>query len=163
MANPSFDIVSQVDLQEVNNAVDQAKREILNRYDFKGVTADLALDKEKMTIHLDAQDEMTLKKVIDVLLTKLLKRNVPVKSMIYGKTEPTGKILKKDLTVQQGISKENAKKVVQLIKKSKLKVQAQIMDEQIRVSGKSKDDLQQVMKILRDEDLDFDVQFTNYR
>lgn len=163
MANSSFDIVSQVDLQEVTNAVDQAKREIANRYDFKGKTSEITLDKQAPAIHLVADDEMTLNQVIDVLLTKILKRSVPVKSMVYGKTEQSGKVVKKEIQVQQGISKENCKKVVQFIKKTKLKVQAQIMDEQVRVSGKNKDDLQNVIRQVKAHDFEFDMQFINYR
>lgn len=163
MANASFDIVSQVELQEINNAVEQTKREIQSRYDFKGVTGEVSLDKQKMALHLVADDEMTLNKVIDVLLTKLLKRSVPVKSMVYGKTEHSGKVVKKEIQVQQGISKENCKKVVQFIKKTKIKVQAQIMDEQIRVSGKNRDDLQSVIQQIKEQDFPFDMQFVNYR
>ncbi|MBF0277682.1 MAG: YajQ family cyclic di-GMP-binding protein [SAR324 cluster bacterium] len=163
MANPSFDIVSQVDLQEVTNAVDQAKREIQNRYDFKGTTSEISIDKTALSIRLVADDEMTLDKIIDVLLTKLLKRAVPVKSMVYGSTEHSGKVVRKDISIQQGISKDNCKKITQFIKKTNLKVQAQIMDEQVRVSGKKKDDLQSVMAQLKDEDFEFDIQFVNYR
>ena len=163
MANSSFDIVSQVDLQEVTNAVDQAKREIQNRYDFKGVTREISIDKTIPAIRLVADDEMTLNKIIDVLLTKLLKRSVPVKSMVYGKTEYSGKVVRKDISIQQGISKDNCRKVVQFIKKTKWKVQSQIMDEQIRISGKNKDHLQSVIKDLKEQDFEFDMQFTNYR
>ncbi len=163
MANPSFDIVSQVELQEINNAVDQAKRETQSRYDFKGLTCDISIDKAIPSIRLVADDEMTLNKIIDVLLTKLLKRSVPVKSMIYGTTEHSGKVVRKEISIQQGISKDNCKKVVQFIKKTNLKVQAQIMDEQIRVSGKKKDDLQNVMAQLKAQEFEFDIQFINYR
>ena len=163
MANASFDIVSQVEIQEVNNAVEQAKREIQSRYDFKGVRAEIAVDKQAPALQLVADDEMTLNKMMDVLLTKLLKRSVPVKSMLYGKTEPSGKVVKKAIQVQQGISKENCKQVVQFIKKTKLKVQAQIMEEQIRVSGKNKDDLQALIQQLKAQDFQFDMQFVNYR
>ena len=163
MANSSFDIVSEVDIQEVSNAVEQTKQEIQNRYDFKNVKREVTFDKSVPAIRLEAEDEMTLNKVIDVLLTKMIKRSIPTKSMIYGKTEPTGKIVKKEVTIQQGISKENCKKVLQLIKKTNLKVQAQIMDEQIRVSSKSRDNLQSVMQEIKSQEFDFDVQFINYR
>ena len=99
----SFDVVCQVDLQEVTNAVDQAKREITNRYDFRGSTAEIDLDKEEPSLQLTAEDEYKLQAVTDILLTKMLKRNVPVKSLVYGKTEPTGKVLKKKISIQQEI------------------------------------------------------------
>ena len=100
---------------------------------------------------------------IDILLTKLIKRSVPVKSLIYGKTEPSGKVLKKEITIQQGLSKEQCKKINLYIKSTKLKVQAQVQSDSVRVSGKKKDDLQTLMKNIKDQSFDFDVQFTNYR
>ncbi|MBF0350319.1 MAG: YajQ family cyclic di-GMP-binding protein [SAR324 cluster bacterium] len=163
MSSCSFDIVCEVNLQELDNGVNQAKREIETRYDFKGSHCEIELDKEKSSVLLTADDDMKMKMVIDILLTKLIKRSVPVKSIVYGKTEPTGRLLKKTLTVQQGLSKEQCKKITTCIKDSKLKVQAQVMGEQVRVTGKSKDDLQQIMGLLKGMELDFDLQFTNYR
>ena len=158
----SFDIVSKVDMQEATNAVHQAQKEIENRFDLKGTGSELTLEKE--TISMKAPDEMKLKNVLDILESKLVKRNISLKSLEYGKIESSlGGAVKQVVTLKQGISKENAKKITNLIKEKKLKVQAQIQDDQVRVSGKSKDDLQAVMQALRGADLDLDLQFINYR
>ena len=159
----SFDIVCQVDFQEVTNAVDQARREIGNRYDFKGSNCAIDLDNQKGELLITAEDEYKMETVIDILLTRLLKRSVPVKSLVYGKTVPSGKVLKKNIDIQQGLSKDQCKELNVLIKETKLKVQSQGQGDSVRVNGKKKDDLQQLMKILKDKDLSFDVQFTNYR
>ena len=159
----SFDIVCQVDFQEVTNAVDQARREIGNRYDFKGSNSAIDLDNQKGELLITADDEYKMETVIDILLTRLLKRSVPVKSLVYGKTVPSGKVLKKNIDIQQGLSKDQCKELNVLIKETKLKVQSQGQGDSVRVNGKKKDDLQQLMKILKDKDLSFDVQFTNYR
>ena len=159
----SFDIVCQVDFQEVTNAVDQARREIGNRYDFKGSNCAINLDNQKGELLITADDEYKMETVIDILLTRLLKRSVPVKSLVYGKTVPSGKVLKKNIDIQQGLSKDQCKELNVLIKETKLKVQSQGQGDSVRVNGKKKDDLQQLMKILKDKDLSFDVQFTNYR
>ena len=157
----SFDIVCQVDFQEVTNAVDQARREIGNRYDFKGSNCVIDLDNQKGELLITAADEYKMETVIDILLTRLLKRSVPVKSLVYGKTIPSGKVLKKNIDIQQGLSKEQCKEVNLLIKNTKLKVQSQSQGDSVRVNGKKKDDLQQVMKVLKDKALSFDIQFTN--
>ena len=159
----SFDIVCEVNMQEVTNGVDQARREIGTRYDFRGSNCEISLDKIKPSLLITADDEFKMQTTIDILLTKLIKRSVPVKSLIYGKTEPSGKVLKKEITVQQGLSKEQCKKINLFIKSSQLKVQAQVQSDSVRVSGKKKDDLQTLMKKIKDQDFDFDVQFTNYR
>ena len=159
----SFDIVCQVDFQEVTNAVDQARREIGNRYDFKGSNCAIDLDNQKGELLITADDEYKMETVIDILLTRLLKRSVPVKSLVYGKTVPSGKVLKKNIDIQQGLSKDQCKELNVLIKETKLKVQSQGQGDSVRVNGKKKDDLQQLMKILKDKDLSFDVQFANYR
>ena len=159
----SFDIVCQVDFQEVTNAVDQARREIGNRYDFKGSNCAIDLDNQKGELLITADDEYKMETVIDILLTRLLKRSVPVKSLVYGKTIPSGKVLKKNIDIQQGLSKDQCKELNVLIKETKLKVQSQGQGDSVRVNGKKKDDLQQLMKILKDKNLSFDVQFTNYR
>ena len=159
----SFDIVCQVDFQEVTNAVDQARREIGNRYDFKGSNCAIDLDNQKGELLITADDEYKMETVIDILLTRLLKRSVPVKSLVYGKTVPSGKVLKKNIDIQQGLSKDQCKELNVFIKETKLKVQSQSQGDSVRVNGKKKDDLQQLMKILKDKDLSFDVQFTNYR
>ena len=159
----SFDVVCQVDFQEVTNAVDQARREIGNRYDFKESNCAIDLDNQKGELLITADDEYKMETVIDILLTRLLKRSVPVKSLVYGKTVPSGKVLKKNIDIQQGLSKDQCKELNVLIKETKLKVQSQSQGDSVRVNGKKKDDLQQLMKILKDKDLSFDVQFTNYR
>ena len=159
----SFDIVCEVNMQEVTNGVDQARREIGNRYDFRGSNCEISLDKIKPSLLITADDEFKMQTTIDILLTKLIKRSVPVKSLIYGKTEPSGKVLKKEITVQQGLSKEQCKKINLFIKSIKLKAQAQVQSDSVRVSGKKKDDLQTLMKNIKDQSFDFDVQFTNYR
>ena len=159
----SFDIVCEVNMQEVTNGVDQARREIGNRYDFRGSNCEISLDKIKPSLLITADDEFKMQTTIDILLTKLIKRSVPVKSLIYGKTEPSGKVLKKEMTVQQGFSKEQCKKINLFIKSTKLKIQAQVQSDSVRVSCKKKDDLQTLMKKIKDQDFDFDVQFTNYR
>ena len=159
----SFDIVCEVNMQEVTNGVDQARREIGNRYDFRGSNCEISLDKNKPSLLITADDEFKMQTTIDILLTKLIKRSVPVKSLIYGKTEPSGKVLKKEITIQQGLSKEQCKKINLYIKSTKLKVQTQVQSDSVRVSGKKKDDLQTLMKNIKDQSLDFDVQFTNYR
>jgi uncharacterized protein YajQ (UPF0234 family) len=161
---PSFDIVSEVNMQEVDNAVNQARKEIGQRYDFKGSKSSIELNSKEHTITLVSDDEFRLKSVIDVLQGKLIKRGVPVKALDYGTVEPSaGSTVRQILRLRVGLSKEDARLLVSKIKDTKLKVQAQIMDDQVRVSGKSKDDLQSVMGMLREADLKFAVQFTNYR
>jgi uncharacterized protein YajQ (UPF0234 family) len=158
----SFDIVCKIDMQEVTNALDQAKREIETRYDLKGTRNEVAL--EKTDINLSAMDDMKLKAVVDIVQSKLHKRGVPLKALTYGKVETgTGGILRQKIGLQQGIPIEKAKEIVRLIKDSKIKVQASIQEDQVRVSGKSLDDLQRVMGLVREKDLGIAVQFTNRR
>jgi uncharacterized protein YajQ (UPF0234 family) len=160
----SFDIVSDVDLQEVDNAVNQARKEIAQRYDFKGSKSAIDLNVKEKMITLLSDDDFKIRSVLDVLQSKLIKRNVPVKALTYSAVEPaSGGTVRQQITLQVGIDKENAKRIVKMIKETRLKVQAQIMDDQVRVSGRVKDDLQSVMTMLRQADLDFAVQFTNYR
>jgi uncharacterized protein YajQ (UPF0234 family) len=160
----SFDIVSEVNLQEVDNAINQARKEIGQRYDFKGSRSSIELNQKEKTITLVSDDDFKLKSVVDILQTKLIKRGVPIKALDYGSVLPAANTtVRQTITLRVGIDKENAKLIVKMIKDTKLRVQAQIMDDQIRVSGKSKDDLQSVMKMLREADLAFATQFTNYR
>ncbi len=160
----SFDIVSEIDLQEADNAVNQALKEIQQRYDFKGSNSTIELDKKTNSILVDSDNEYRLKQVVDVLESKLIKRGIGLKALTYGDVEPGTKgTARQKITLQSGIDKENAKKVTKLIKDAGLKVQAQIQDEQVRVTGKSKDDLQEVIALLREADLSFDMQFVNYR
>jgi uncharacterized protein YajQ (UPF0234 family) len=160
----SFDVVSDVNLQEVDNAVNQARKEIAQRYDFKGSRSTIDLELKEKRLILLSEDDFRLKAVIDILQNKLIKRGVPVKALAYGTVEPAASgMARQVITLRVGIDKENAKRIVKMIKDSKKKVQTQIMDDQLRVSGKAKDDLQDVMKMLREAPLEFAIQFTNYR
>jgi cyclic-di-GMP-binding protein len=161
-ADNSFDIACKVDMQEVTNAVDQARREVDTRYDLKGTKNEIK--QEKTDLVITSADEMKLKAVVDILQSKLHKRGVPLKALTYGAVEPAaGSTFRQKIGLQQGIPIEKAKEIVRLIKDSKLKVQASIQEDQVRVSGKSKDDLQRVMALVREKDLGIAVQFTNYR
>ncbi|GEN32843.1 YajQ family cyclic di-GMP-binding protein [Aneurinibacillus danicus] len=158
----SFDIVSKVDLAEVTNAVNQAMKEIENRYDFKGSKSNITLEKEELVIVSD--DEFKLEQVKDVLNGKLIKRGISLKSINYGKVEPaSGGTVRQRGKIAQGIDADNAKKINKLIKDTKLKVKSQVQDDQVRVSGKSRDDLQQVIAMLKAADLPLDLQFINFR
>ncbi len=160
----SFDIVSEVNLQEVDNALNQARKEITQRYDFKGINTTLDFSEKEKTITLTTGDEFHLKSAIDILQTKLIKRGVHIKALKYGPVEnAAGGAVRQVLTLRVGIDKEDAKGIVKMIKDSKLRVQAQIMDDQVRVSGKDKDDLQKVIKMVNDANLPFATQFANYR
>ncbi|MBS4210655.1 YajQ family cyclic di-GMP-binding protein [Bacillus sp. FJAT-50079] len=158
----SFDIVSKVDLSEVTNAISIAMKEIKTRYDFKGSSSDITLENGELVLISD--DEFKLSQLKDVLISKLIKRNVPVKNLDYGKLENafSGNVRQRAKLVQ-GIDKENAKKINAIIKNSGLKVKSQVQDEQVRVTGKNRDDLQQVISAIRAADLSIDVQFVNYR
>jgi len=161
-ADNSFDIVCKVDMQEVTNAVDQARREVDTRYDLKGSKNEIKLEKTDLLIA--SADEMKLKAVVDILQSKLHKRGVPLKALTYGDVEPAaGSTFKQKIGLQQGIPIEKAKEIVRMIKDAKIKVQASIQEDQVRVTGKSKDDLQRVMSMVREKDLGIAVQFTNYR
>lgn len=163
-AQYSFDIVSEVDSQEVDNAINQAMKEILQRYDFKGSKSEITFNKKENAVNVASDDEYKLKAVIDILQNKMIKRGISIKALKYGSIEPASHgSVRQEIKLQQGIEKEDAKKIVKMIKDTKMKVQAAIQDEQVRVSGKDKDDLQAVMKLLRDSELDFAFQFTNYR
>jgi uncharacterized protein YajQ (UPF0234 family) len=162
MADSSFDIVSKVDLQEVRNAFGQAEKEIATRYDLKRVDARLALEGE--AIVAESADEFSLGQALDVLKTKLVKRGVHLKSLRPGKVEPaSGGRVRQKLEFQQGIPTDTAKRIAAEVKRLKLKVQAAIQGDTVRVSGKSKDDLQAAIAALRALDLDVPITFTNYR
>lgn len=161
-AENSFDVVSNVDLQEVRNAVNQAEKEIVNRYDLKKAAVSLRLEGEEIT--LEAADEYSLNQALEVLKSKLVRREVQLKSLRYGKVEPaSGGRARQKITLQQGIPTETAKKLVAEIKQRKLKVQAAIQGDTVRVSGKNRDDLQTVIAALKALDLDVPLTFTNYR
>lgn len=158
----SFDIVSKMDMQELNNAINQAEREIENRFDFKGSKSSLKLDKDALIIVSD--DEFKLQSVIDILQSKMVKRGLSLKNVEYGKVEPASLgTVRQRLSLKQGIDQDSSKKINILIRDSKLKVKSQIQGDQIRVTGKNKDDLQAVMQLLRKADLPLDLQFTNLK
>ena len=158
----SFDVVSEVDMQEVDNAVNQAKKEIGTRYDFRGSKAEINLEGD--TIKIIGDDEYKLNAIIDVLKGKMVKRNVAIKNLDYGKVEPAaGATVRQIITIKKGITKENAKEVVKAIKNMKIKVQASIQEDQVRVSGKDKDDLQAVIQMLKQLDIPVELQFVNFR
>ena len=159
----SFDVVSKADPQEVKNAIGQAQREIETRFDFRGSISEIAHDgKDKLTLTSD--DEPRLTALIDVLQSKLIKRGIDVRFLDYGKLEQASKgTLRQAVTVKDGLPMEAAKKIVKLIKDKGLKANAQIQDEQVRVTSKSKDDLQAVMTLLKGADMEAPLQFTNYR
>jgi uncharacterized protein YajQ (UPF0234 family) len=161
-AENSFDVVSNVDLQEVRNAVNQAEKEIANRYDLKKAAAVLRLEGEEIV--LEAADNFSVQQSLDVLQSKLVKRGINLKSLRYGKVEPaSGSRARQKITLQQGIPQETAKKIVAEIKAKKLKVQGAIQGDTVRVSGKNRDDLQEVIAVLKALDLDVPLTFTNYR
>lgn len=158
----SFDIVSKVELSEVQNAIQIALKEISTRYDFKGSKSDISLDKEELVLVSD--DEFKLSQLKDVLVSKLIKRNVPTKNIDYGKVEnASGGTVRQRAKLVQGIDKDNAKKINTIIKNSGLKVKSQVQDDQVRVTRKNKDDLQQIISAVRGADLPIDVQFINFR
>ena len=162
MAESSFDVVSSVDLQEVKNAISQAMKEITTRFDLKGSNSDISLQGEEIVI--TSGDEFKMKAVRDVLEGRLVKRNVPLKALTFGEIEKAlGGTARQKVSLQKGIPTEKAREIVKIIKGSKLKVQAAIQGDQVRVSAKSKDDLQAVMQTLRATDLGIDMQFTNRR
>ena len=160
----SFDVVSKVDLQEVSNAVQQASKEIATRFDFRGSKSRIEWNDKDLLLTLTSDDEHKLKSVVDILETRLVKRGIAVKSLDYQKIEPAANAtVRQPAKIQQGISSDQAKEIVRAIKDQKLKVQASIQADQVRVSGKSKDDLQSVMALLRGRDFGVPLQFTNYR
>jgi uncharacterized protein YajQ (UPF0234 family) len=164
MAQHSFDIVSDVDLQEVDNAINQALKEIHQRYDLKDSATTLELNKKEKLINLNTKDDYSRKASIDILQTKFIRRGLSVKAMKPEEPQPAADgRLKQKIILQSGISKDNARKIVKMIKDSKLKVQSQIMDEMVRVTAPKIDDLQEVIKMVKEADYDFPTQYTNYK
>ena len=162
----SFDVVSKVDMDEVKNAITQSMKEIGQRFDFKGSISKIELKegKEEAVLTLSSDDEVRLKAVIDVLQSKLLKRGVSIRSMEFGKIEPATKgTCRQEVKILQGIPSDKAKGLVKALKDSKMKVQTTIQGDQLRVSGKNKDDLQEAMALLKKSDQGLDLQFTNFR
>ncbi len=158
---PSFDTVSEVDMHEVANAVDQSNREIGTRYDFKGSSAKIELGGEALTLVADS--EFQLGQVRDILHTKLAKRGLDLRSLQAGKIEPGNRQVKQGMTVQQGISQDDARKIIKLVKEAKLKVQVSIQGDKVRVAGKKRDDLQAVIALLRAAPVDLPLQYINFR
>jgi uncharacterized protein YajQ (UPF0234 family) len=159
---PSFDVVSEVDRQEVDNAVNQARKEVAQRYDLKSAQAEIELEEDE--IRIVSSDEYSVKVVVDVLQSKFVRRGISLKALSYGDIEPAGGgRARQKITVQQGIQTDKARAIVKAIKDAKLKVQAQIQDEQVRVTGKKRDDLQQVIQLLKQQDFSLPLQFSNFR
>jgi len=164
MPDNSFDVVSKIELPEVLNAVQQAVKEVQQRYDLKDSHSNIELNEKDNKIALASQDEYKLKAVVDILESKLVKRKVPLKGLSYGPIVPAaGSTVRQEITLQQGIATEKAREIVKTIKDSKLKVQASIQGDFVRVSGRDRDTLQSVIKLLRENDFGIDMQFTNYR
>jgi len=160
---PSFDIVVKTDLQEVDNAINQAQKELVQRYDFRGSKSKIEWDK-KNEVTLIGDDEYKLKAVVDVLESKFAKRSISLKNLTYSKIEPAFEgTVRQKLTLAQGIPTEKAKEINRLIKDSKLKVSSQLQDEQVRVTGKKRDDLQDVINLVRKTDFGLDFDFQNFR
>jgi cyclic-di-GMP-binding protein len=161
----SFDITSNVDLQEVDNALNQARKEVAQRYDFKGSKASIEFDTKESKLVLIADDDFKLNALWEILQTRLIRRNVPVKNMTRGTAQPSANsTVRQEITLQQGIPSEKAKDIIKFIKDAKLKkVQASIQGDQLRISSPSKDELQEVMRVLREQDFGVALQFGNYR
>jgi len=163
-ADNSFDIVSKVDLQELNNAIQQALKEIHTRFDLKDSKSNITLEEKDTVIVLHSADDYKIKAVNDILQNKMVKRGVPLKALTYGAVEPaSGSTIRQRVTMQQGIASEKAKDIVKFIKDSKKKAQASIQGDTVRVSSKDRDTLQEIIAMLRGHDFGIDMQFTNYR
>jgi len=164
MPDNTFDVVSKIELPEVLNAVQQALKEIHQRFDLKDSHSNIEINEKENKIVLASKDEFKLKAVVDILESKLVKRKVPLKGLSYGEIiAAAGSTVRQEVTLQQGISTEKAREIVKKVKDSKLKVQVSIQGDFVRVSGRDRDVLQQVIKLLRDTDFGIDMQFTNYR
>jgi uncharacterized protein YajQ (UPF0234 family) len=164
MPDNTFDIVSKIDLAEVNNAIQQALKEIVTRFDLKNSHSDIQLNEKDRKITLASQDEFKLKAVNEILEQKLVKRKVPLKGLTYGALIPSaGQSVRQEITLQQGIPIEKCREIVKTIKESKKKVQASIQGDLVRVAGKDRDTLQEIIRLLHDQDFGIDMQITNYR
>jgi len=164
MPDNSFDVVSKIELPEVLNAVQQAQKEVTQRFDLKDSHSRIELNEKENKISLASQDEFKLKAVVDILESKLVKRKVPLKGLSFGEILPAaGSTVRQEIVLQQGIPTEKAREIVKKIKDSKLKVQASIQGDFVRVAGRDRDTLQSVIKLLRESDFGIDMQFVNYR
>src|SRR5512143_173505 len=163
-AESSFDIVCKIDMQEMDNAINQATKEVEQRFDFKGSKSEIVLDKTKGELTLTTEDDFKLKNLNDILQSKIIKRGISLKTLNYGKVEQAaGSTVRQVITLQQGIPQEKAKEIVKIIKNLKLKVNAEIQKDQVRVRAKKIDDLQTIMAKLKEIDFGIHLQFTNYR
>lgn len=161
---PSFDIVSKIDTQKLDNAINVVVKEITTRFDFNNSKTTVELDKKTLNIHVLTENDMRLKTIEGIIIARMLKQGVDPQSLDFGKElYASGSMVKKDIKVKQGIDKETAKKVVKIIKESGMKVQASIMDEQVRVTGKKIDDLQDVIELMKKQEVGIPLQFENYR
>ncbi|HVW86868.1 MAG TPA: YajQ family cyclic di-GMP-binding protein [Bryobacteraceae bacterium] len=164
MPDNSFDVVSQIEMPEVSNAIQQATKEVTTRFDLKDSKSKIELNEKDKKITLSSADDFKLKAVTEILQQKLVKRGVPIKNLTYGTIQPAaGSTVRQEITLQSGISVEKARDIVKKIKDSKLKVQASIQGDVVRVSGKDRDTLQQAIALLRGSDFGIELQFTNYR
>jgi hypothetical protein len=164
MPDNSFDVVSKIELPEVSNAVQQAIKELITRYDLKDSKSSIELNEKENKIVLASQDEYKLKAVTELLESKLIRRKVPLKGLNYGTVQPAaGSTVRQEISLQQGIPTEKAREIVKKVKDSKLKVQAAIQGDFVRISGRDRDTLQSAIKLLRESDFGIDMQFTNYR
>jgi len=164
MPDNSFDVVSKIEMPEVVNSVQQASKELVQRYDLKDSHSSIELNEKDNKITLASQDEFKLKAVVDILESKLVKRKVPLKGLSFGPViAAAGSSVRQEITLQQGIAIDKAREIVKKIKDSKLKVQASIQGDFVRVAGRDRDTLQQAIKLLRESDFGIDMQFTNYR
>lgn len=161
---PSFDIVSKIDAQTLDNAINSARKEIFGRFDFKGTQSTIELNKKDLTLHLVTEDEMRLNSIIDIIRMRMIKQQIDPRCIDEGKEHyASGNMVKKDIRIKQGIEKDDARKILKDIKDTKLKVQAQQMDDQIRVTAKKIDDLQAVISLLRKGDYQLPLQFVNMK
>lgn len=164
MPDNTFDVVSKIELPEVSNAIQQTMKEVITRFDLKDSKSSVELNEKDNKIELASKDEFKLKSVVEILQAKLVRRQVPLKGLVYGPVIPAaGSSVRQEITLQQGIPIEKAREIVKKIKDSKIKVQASIQGDFVRVSGRDRDLLQSVIKLLRDSDFGIDMQFTNYR
>ncbi len=161
---PSFDIASKVDTQTLDNAINTVRKEIAGRYDFKGSPVEIDLDKKEFLIKLSVDSEMKMKQLIDVIISRSMKQGIDAGAFNFEKDAyPSGKVIKKEIPVKSGLAQDDAKKIVKIIKESKAKVQAAIMDDIVRVTGKKIDDLQEVIALLKSSDLNIPLQFVNMK
>jgi len=161
---PSFDIVNKIDMQEMDNAVNMTRKTITTRYDFRKSKTEITLNKQEKRIHILTEDEMKMKAVEDDLIGKCVKRKIDAKALNYQEIEPTSKgMIKRDILIREGIDTDTARKIVKMIKNLKIKVQAQIQDQQVRVTGKKIDDLQKVIGMLKESDIEVPLQYVNMK